>query len=76
MVCCFPVRGLWVVWSDRFRKLNNQNSFEILVQGTVDGSPAGKSTLKVGDIIRKIGGKGSPIVAILLMPHFLPNQAL
>jgi S1-C subfamily serine protease len=39
------------------RKLNNQNSFEIVVQGTVDGSPASKSTLKVGDVIRKIGGQ-------------------
>ena len=39
------------------RKLNDENSFEIVVQGMVEGSPASKSNLKVGDIIRKIGGQ-------------------
>ncbi len=39
------------------RKLNPENSFEIVVQGTVDGSPASKSSLKVGDIIKKIAGE-------------------
>ena len=39
------------------RKLNPENSFEIVVQGTVDGSPASKSSLKVGDIIKKISGE-------------------
>ncbi len=39
------------------RKLNSENSFEIVVQGTVDGSPASKSSLKVGDIIKKIAGE-------------------
>ena len=39
------------------RKLNSENSFEIVVQGTVDGSPASKSPLKVGDIIKKIARK-------------------
>ena len=37
------------------RKLNNQNSFDIIVEGTVDGSPASKSSLKKGDHIQKIG---------------------
>ena len=39
------------------RKLNLKNSFEIVVQGTVDGSPASKSSLKVGDVIKKIAGE-------------------
>ena len=39
------------------RKLNPENSFEIVVQGTVDGSPASKSSLKVGDVIKKIAGE-------------------
>ncbi|MEK9773690.1 MAG: S1C family serine protease [Opitutae bacterium] len=37
------------------RKLNSQNSFDIVVEGTVDGSPASKSYLKKGDRIKKIG---------------------
>src|SRR6056300_566147 len=32
------------------RKLNASNSFDIVVEGTVDGSPASKSSLKKGDI--------------------------
>lgn len=39
------------------RKLNPGNSFEIVVQGTVDGSPASKSQLKVGDVIKWIAGE-------------------
>jgi len=37
------------------RQLNEQNSFEIIVEGTVEGSPASKSALKKGDCIKKIG---------------------
>lgn len=37
------------------RKLNSSNSFDIIVQGTVDGSPAAKSSLKKGDRITRIG---------------------
>jgi len=37
------------------RKLNESNSFDIVVEETVDGSPASKSALKKGDIIFKIG---------------------
>lgn len=37
------------------RKLNKSNSFDIVVEGTVDGSPASKSSLKKGDQIQKIG---------------------
>ena len=36
------------------RKLNPSNSFDIVVEGTVDGSPASKSSLKKGDIILEI----------------------
>jgi S1-C subfamily serine protease len=37
------------------RKLNERNAFDIIVEGTVDGSPASKSSLKKGDRIKKIG---------------------
>jgi len=37
------------------RKLNSRNSFDIIVEGTIDGSPASKSSLKKGDRITKIG---------------------
>lgn len=37
------------------RKLNSKKSFDIVVEGTVDGSPASKSSLKKGDRIKKIG---------------------
>jgi len=37
------------------RKLNASNSFDIVVEGTVDDSPASKSSLKKGDIIQEIG---------------------
>ena len=37
------------------RKLNKSNSLDIVVEGTVDGSPASKSSLKKGDRIEKIG---------------------
>ncbi len=37
------------------RKLNEQHAFDIIVEGTVDGSPASKSSLKKGDCIKKIG---------------------
>lgn len=37
------------------RKLNSNNSFDIIVEGTIEGSPASKSSLKRGDRIRKIG---------------------
>lgn len=37
------------------RKLNERNAFDIVVEGTVDGSPAAKSSLKKGDLIKKIG---------------------
>lgn len=37
------------------RKLNTENSFDIIVEGTVPDSPASKSALKKGDCIKKIG---------------------
>jgi len=37
------------------RKLNNENSFDIIVESTVPNSPASKSSLKKGDCIKKIG---------------------
>ena len=37
------------------RKLNERNAFDIVVEGTVEGSPAAKSFLKKGDCIKKIG---------------------
>lgn len=37
------------------RKLSERNTFDIIVEATVDGSPASKSSLKKGDQIIKIG---------------------
>ena len=37
------------------RKINDTNSFEIVINGFVDDSPAQKSNLKVGDVLLKVG---------------------
>jgi serine protease Do len=39
------------------RKLNDSNGFNVVIQGLLENSPAAKSKLKIGDIIRKIDGK-------------------
>ena len=38
------------------RKLNDSNGFDVVIQGLLENSPAVKSKLKIGDIIRKIDG--------------------
>ena len=38
------------------RKLNQENSFDIVINGFVDDSPAKDSKLKVGDILQTVGG--------------------
>ena len=38
------------------RKINQGNSFDIIINGFVDNSPAKDSKLKVGDIIHTVGG--------------------
>jgi S1-C subfamily serine protease len=38
------------------RKLNQENSFDIVINGFVDDSPAKDSKLKVGDILHTVGG--------------------
>ena len=37
------------------RKINDSNSFEVVITGFVDKSPAAKSNLKVGDVLLKVG---------------------
>ena len=39
------------------RKLNESNSFEVVINGFVENSPAQKSNLKVGDILLKVGNQ-------------------
>ena len=39
------------------RKLNDNNGFDVVVQDLLENSPAAKSKLNVGDIIRKIDGE-------------------
>jgi S1-C subfamily serine protease len=38
------------------RKLNPENGFDILIDDFIDGSPGALSTLKKGDVLRKIAG--------------------
>ena len=38
------------------RKLNDSNGFDVVIQGLLENSPAAKSKLNIGDIIRKIDG--------------------
>ena len=38
------------------RKLNQENSFDIVINGFVDDSPAKDSKLKVSDILHTVGG--------------------
>ena len=37
------------------RKINDTNSFEVVINGFIDDSPAQKSNLKVGDVLLKVG---------------------
>ena len=37
------------------RKINDTNSFEVVINGFIDDSPAQKSNLKVGDVLLNVG---------------------